>query len=71
MPKDWPEVTSLLKQKIPADLIISTMEDLHAKKVADGGKVSAFSFYTAAIKERAREKKTSRMALFEKYEEGA
>jgi hypothetical protein len=72
-PKDWPEVNSLLNQSIPADLIITVMEEKNAKKSEEGGKINAFSFYTEAIKERAsaRNNNTSRMALFDQYEEGA
>ncbi|WP_178382337.1 hypothetical protein [Paenibacillus sp. P3E] len=73
-PKDWPEVNSLLNQNIPPDLIIAVMEEKNAKKSGDGGKINSFSFYTEAIKERAIGKSnhnTSRMALFDHYEEGA
>lgn len=72
-PKDWPEVTSLLNQKISADLIIQVMEEKSAKKSSAGGKVNSFTFYVDAIKDRFRkpEQKTARMALFDQYEEGA
>jgi len=72
--KDWPLVTSLLKQKIPADLIISVMEERYAKKIDEGGEVNSFSFYTNAIKEASvgRVAKISdRMSLFVDIEKGA
>ncbi|MCF2718003.1 replication protein [Paenibacillus sp. UKAQ_18] len=69
-PSDWPTVTELLSKGVQADLIINVMEEKHAKKVEDGGKVHSFSFYTNAIKEKHKGKgaKSSRMSIFDELE---
>lgn len=48
----WPLLSKLLDEGITADTIITTMQDKHAEKVKTGGKVSSFSYYEEAIRER-------------------